>query len=46
MIQTGFRAGTALLRTKDGRTLEFRYFATEATVAGLPYYLSFGVIAA
>jgi PAS domain S-box-containing protein len=45
MISTGFRAGTSMLRTKDGRPVEFRYVASEAEIAGLPFYLSFGVVA-
>jgi PAS domain S-box-containing protein len=45
MIATGFRAGTAMLRSKDGRAVEFRYVASEAKIAGLPFYLSFGVVA-
>ena len=46
MIATGSRAGTAKLRTKEGRTVKFMYFATEARVAGLPFYVSCGVVAA
>jgi PAS domain S-box-containing protein len=45
MIATGFRAGTAMLRSKEGPMVEFRYVASEAKIAGLPFYLSFGVVA-
>jgi len=44
MLAAGFRSGTATLRTKNGESLEFRYFASEALIAGLPFYLSFGVV--
>jgi PAS domain S-box-containing protein len=44
LIATGFRTGTATLRTKDGRSLEFAYFASQATIAGLPFYVSFGAV--
>src|SRR5258706_4556349 len=46
LIDAGFRSGTATLRTKDGESLEFAYFASEATIAGLPFYISFGSLAA
>jgi PAS domain S-box-containing protein len=44
LIDAGFRSGTATLRKKDGESLEFVYVASEATIAGLPFYISFGVI--
>jgi PAS domain S-box-containing protein len=44
MIAEGFRAGVSTLRRKDGGLVEFRYFASEAKIAGLPFYLSFGVV--
>jgi PAS domain S-box-containing protein len=44
MVASGFRSGTAMLRTKDGGSLEFRYVASEAEIAGLPFFLSFGVV--
>jgi PAS domain S-box-containing protein len=45
LVARGFRAGTATLRTKDGESLEFTYFASEAKIAGLPFYISFGSVA-
>jgi PAS domain S-box-containing protein len=45
LVARGFRAGTATLRTKDGESLEFTYFASEAKIAGLPFYISFGAVA-
>jgi PAS domain S-box-containing protein len=44
LIATGFRTGTSTLRTKDGRSLAFAYFASQATIAGLPFYVSFGAV--
>ena len=46
MIATGYRAGTAKVLTKDGQAVKFMYFATEARIAGLPFYVSCGVLAA
>jgi PAS domain S-box-containing protein len=46
MIATGYRAGTAKLLAKDGQAVKFMYFATEARIAGLPFYVSCGVLAA
>ena len=40
MIATGYRAGTARFLTKDGQAVKFMYFATEARIAGLPFYVS------
>jgi hypothetical protein len=45
MIAAGSRAGTARLRTKEGRTIKFMYYATEAWIAGVLFYVSCGVIA-
>jgi PAS domain S-box-containing protein len=44
MVETGSRAGTAKLRTKDGQTVEFTYHAFETRITGLTFYLSFGVV--
>jgi PAS domain S-box-containing protein len=44
LVAAGFRSGTATLRTKNGESLEFTYFASEATIAGLPFYISFGAV--
>jgi PAS domain S-box-containing protein len=46
LVEAGFRSGRATLRTKDGVSLEFTYVASEATIAGLPFYISFGALAA
>jgi PAS domain S-box-containing protein len=45
MVETGFRVGAAMLRAKDGREIAFEYFASEARIAGVPFYLSFGFVA-
>ena len=45
LIAHGFRSGTATLRTKHGESLEFAYVASEARIAGLPFYISFGAVA-
>jgi PAS domain S-box-containing protein len=44
LVAAGFRSGTATLRTKGGRSLNFAYVASEATIAGLPFYISFGAV--
>ncbi|MCU1347013.1 MAG: hypothetical protein JWO56_43 [Acidobacteria bacterium] len=44
LIEAGFRSGTAVLRTKSGEPVEFTYFASEARIAGLPFYISFGAV--
>jgi PAS domain S-box-containing protein len=44
MIAKGSRTGNATLRTKSGDLLEFSYFASEAEIAGMQFYVSFGVI--
>jgi PAS domain S-box-containing protein len=44
MVQTGFRAGAAMLRAKNGQEIAFEYFASEAQIAGVPFYLCVGVV--
>jgi PAS domain S-box-containing protein len=44
LVETGFRAGEALLRAKSGETFPFHYFASEAEIAGLRFYLAFGTV--
>jgi PAS domain S-box-containing protein len=44
MIDTGIRAGTAMLRAKNGDTVEFNYFASETMLAGIRFYLSVGIL--
>jgi PAS domain S-box-containing protein len=39
MLQTGERAGTALLRRKDGTAVELRFRASETTVGGMALYV-------
>jgi PAS domain S-box-containing protein len=46
LVAQGFRTGKATLRTKGGESLEFTYFASEAKIAGLPFYISFGAVSA
>ena len=45
LVSSGSRAGVATLRAKDGELVEFTYFASEAQIAGLPFYIAFGVVA-
>jgi PAS domain S-box-containing protein len=44
MLLTGSRAGAALLTRKDGVTVNFLYQAAQATVAGMPLYVSIGFV--
>ena len=37
--------GETPIRTKDGRTLRFRYSALETSIAGMRYYISIGFVA-
>jgi PAS domain S-box-containing protein len=45
MVDAGFRAGTTMLRAKNGDAIELSYFASETLIAGLRFYLSVGVVA-
>jgi PAS domain S-box-containing protein len=44
MLVRGFRHGTALLTTKDGRSLVFHYRASQTVVAGLTLFVSVGFV--
>jgi PAS domain S-box-containing protein len=44
MLVRGRREGVALLTTKDGRTLEFRYAASKTRVAKLEMFVSVGFV--
>ncbi len=43
MVKAGHRSGSATLRAKDGRQLDYRYFATETTVARIPFFVAVGI---
>lgn len=45
LVASGFRTGDALLRTKGGDSIPFRYFSSEVTIAGMRFYLAFGAVA-
>ena len=45
MEQSGRLASTAELKRKDGTTVTFSYVAGETVVAGMPVYVSVGVLA-
>ena len=45
MIANGTHRGVSTLTCKDGSTVEFAYVAGETTVAGMPVYVSVGVVA-
>jgi PAS domain S-box-containing protein len=45
MVAGGIKRGTAILRCKDGSTVEFRYVAGATQVAGMPVYVSVGAVA-
>jgi PAS domain S-box-containing protein len=44
MRQAGTRVGTSSLTRKDGAIVEFSYVAGETTVAGMPVFVSVGVV--
>jgi PAS domain S-box-containing protein len=43
MLRSGSASGTTPLRRKDGTLVTFRYAAGRTRIAGMPFYVSFGL---